>query len=223
MPPTTQPSPIINAIRDAVGRPIQRLISWKCRYRTQSGKEILRHHAAIERAPVASTGIERIVTDRAHALPATTLRAHPPDMVAWALADANAGRRRPQVWQKRAPIMNSEPQSAQVSAISGTAGGSVASTAGASPAGDRQNSCGVSCATCAIRDVETPIPRMASRRPKPTAPKVFSSQILATSPASRAKRPQAIITHRPVKIARLPRFAAVDLFGLDPSGWIHLV
>ena len=56
----------------------------------------------------------------------------------------SAGRRRPQAWQNLAPIMNSVLQSAQASAISEAAAGSVVSTAGSSPAGDRQKSCGAS-------------------------------------------------------------------------------
>lgn len=131
MAPATQPKPIMKAISAAVGRPIQRLILWKWRYCIQSGKEILRQEATTEpdhhrtQAPI-------------HVM----LRAHGPAITAPSvLAVTTTGRRKPQVWQNLAPIMNSVPQSAQASAISAVAAGRVASTAGSSTPGDRQNSC----------------------------------------------------------------------------------
>src|ERR1700730_8465807 len=129
----------MKAISDAVGRPTKRLISWKCRYCIQAGKEILRQAATAEAEP------ERVLTtvhvmERAHRLAITE---------ASELCSVRAGRHKPQVWQNRDPIMNSVPQSAQASAISvfsegKTAAGRAVSVSGPSTVGDRQNSCCVS-------------------------------------------------------------------------------
>src|ERR1700726_174402 len=94
MAPAMHPNPSIKATREAVGKPTQGLISWKCKERSQVGAETM--------------GKEKsCAAPRNHVIPSDKT----PEETAWTPCPvpgmANWARRPPHAGQKREPTRNS--------------------------------------------------------------------------------------------------------------------
>src|ERR1700685_4539316 len=109
--PATQPRPMKKATSEAVGRPIQRLIWWKCRYCIQPGRAIRRQRipAAVARslaAPLTKKSEDKKSAEREADCFLAACRLF---RCSW------EGRGVPQEWQKRAPTRYSVAQRSQAS------------------------------------------------------------------------------------------------------------